>query len=93
MSGDEEQANERIASLYKRIHKLEADKPDAERYRWLKDCTNEQFDYISDNWCQLDAAIDSMRAVERSGEYASPSRMKCEHVFNEDRCVKCGGVA
>lgn len=67
---------------------------DAERYRWLKECTIEQFDYLSNNWCGLDNEIDSMMKIERSGDYyASASVMKCKHVFEDDRCVVCGGVA
>ena len=39
---------------------------DAERYRWLKECTNEQFAYLEKEWCGLDNAIDYLMAAERN---------------------------
>lgn len=66
---------------------------DAERYRWLKECTNEQFEHLSGQWCALDLTIDVMMKIEHNGGYASTSAMKCQHVFDDDRCVICGSVA
>lgn len=66
---------------------------DAERYRWLKECTNEQFEHLSGQWCALDLTIDVMMKIEHNGGYASTSAMKCQHVFDHDRCVICGSVA
>lgn len=47
---------------------------DAQRYQWLKECTVEQFEYLSKNWRGLDDAIDELMAIERTGEYAQPPK-------------------
>ena len=91
MSGSDNGSSGSMHALLVENQSLRAD---AERYRWLKECINEQFDYLSNNWCGLDNEIDSMMKIERSGDYyASASVMKCKHVFEDDRCVVCGGVA
>lgn len=69
-------------SMHALIVENQALRADAERYRWLKECTIEQFDYLSNNWCGLDNAIDVMMKIERSGDYyASPTAVaKCKSV-------------
>lgn len=57
------------AELHALIVENQALRADAERYRWLKECTIEQFDYLSNNWCGLDNEIDVMMKIERSGDY------------------------
>jgi hypothetical protein len=81
---------EELAEARAEVERL---KVDAERYRWLKECTNEQFDHLSGQWCALDLTIDVMMKIERNGKYASTSVMKCQHVFDDDQCVICGGLA